>query len=56
MARVSDAFLTIRTEGVVLPHNVLRRIADGDRDLPGLRLEDYGLAPGERLNEAISRS
>lgn len=56
MARVTEAFVTIRTEGAILPPDVLRRIADGDRSLPGLRAEDYGLAPGERLNEAISRS
>ena len=51
-----DAFLTIRTEGAILPPDVLRRIAGGDPDVPGLRSEDYGLAPGEKLNEAIARS
>ena len=48
-------FSTIKTEGAILPADLLQRIADG-RDLDGLRPEDYHLGARERLNEAISRS
>jgi hypothetical protein len=48
-------FTTVKTEGGLLPADLLQRIADG-RDLPGLRAEDYHLLPGERLNEAINRA
>jgi hypothetical protein len=51
-----DLFLTVRTEGGLLPSDLLQSIAAGDRDVQGLRPEDYGLAPGEKLNEAIARS
>ncbi|MCL6640867.1 MAG: SAM-dependent methyltransferase, partial [Candidatus Rokubacteria bacterium] len=51
-----DTFTTVRSEGGILPPDLLRRIADGDPSLGGLRAEDYHLAAGERLNEAINRS
>ena len=59
MARTaaSDArFVTARSEGGLLPPDLLARIAGSDPDLGGLRPEDYGLARGERLNEAIARA
>lgn len=49
-------FTDIRTEGALLPVDILERIRRGDADLGGLRSEDYHLGPGEKLNEAISRS
>jgi hypothetical protein len=49
-------FATIRTEGGLLPSDLLARVAAGDRDLPGLAPVDYHLAAGERLGEAITRS
>lgn len=51
-----DIFATIRTEGSLLPADILQRIAEGDGDLEGLKPTDYHLVEGERLNEAISRS
>jgi hypothetical protein len=51
-----DLFRTIRTEGALLPVDLLQRVAAGDRDLPGLRAEDYHLGSSEPLNEAIVRS
>ncbi len=49
-------FTTVKTEGGILPADLLQRIAEG-RDLDGLRPEeDYHLFPGERLNEAINRA
>lgn len=55
MARRSEPFITVRTEGGILPADLLQRIVEGDRQLGGLRPEDYHLS-GERLNEAITRS
>lgn len=47
-------FTTVKTEGGILPADLLGRIAAGEID--GLKPTDYHLAPNERLNEAISRS
>lgn len=49
-------FSAVRTEGGLLPVDLLERVRSMDPDLPGLRPEDYGLAPGERINDAIVRS
>lgn len=49
-------FETIRSEGGLLPADVLLRIREADKVLGGLRGEDYGLPPNEPLNEAIVRS
>ena len=54
--RTRDLFTTVRTEGGLLPADLLQRIAAGDSDLEGLKPSDYHLAGGERLNEAISRA
>ena len=48
-------FTTVKTEGAILPADLLQRIADG-KDLDGLTPADYHLAPNERLNEAINRA
>ena len=50
-----NLFTTIRTEGAILPADLLGRVAEGDKGLEGLRPEDYHLS-GEKLNEAINRS
>jgi len=49
-----STFTAVKTEGGLLPADVLQRIAEG-RDLERLRPEDYHLS-GERLNEATTRS
>ncbi len=41
-------FTTIRTEGAILPADLLQRIAEGDAALGGLAPEAYHLAAGER--------
>ncbi|HEX4680481.1 MAG TPA: N-6 DNA methylase [Gaiellaceae bacterium] len=51
-----DQFETIRTEGALLPADLLQRVRERDKELGGLRGEDYGLPPNEPLNEAIVRS
>ena len=52
----TSAFVSVRTEGGLLPVDLLRRVSRMDPDLGGLRGEDYGLAPGERVTDAIVRS
>ena len=54
--RRHSPFATVRTEGAILPADLLERVAAGDRSLGGLAPTDYGLAPGESLGEAASRS
>jgi hypothetical protein len=49
-------FLTLHTEGALLPVDLLQRILASDKDLDGLSPEDYHLSGGEKLNEAINRA
>jgi Eco57I restriction-modification methylase len=48
-------FATIRTEGAILPSELLERIAKG-RDFKGLTPESYHVLAGQKLNEVIERS
>lgn len=54
--RWREIFTTVRTEGGLLPPDLLVRIAAGDKELGGLRFQDYHLAAGERINEAVTRA
>ncbi len=54
--RSQEIFPTIRTEGGLLPADLLEKIAAGDNSIKGLDPSDYHLVAGERLNESISRS
>ena len=56
MARRGQNFQTIRSEGGLLPADLLRRVLDPTAKLDGTRPEDYGLPHGERLNEVITQS
>ncbi len=56
MARNTQDFQAIRSEGALLPPDLLRRIIDPGMKLEGTRPEDYGLPAGERLNELITQS
>lgn len=56
MSKRSTVFNTIRTEGAILPAELLQRIVSGDSTLEGLKSTDYHLSPSERLNEAATRS
>ena len=49
------AFTTIKTEGGILPPDLLQRIAEG-HGIEGLAPEAYHLFSGERLNEAINHA
>lgn len=55
MQTTRDVFSTVRSEGSLLPPDLLRRIAAGDEGLGGLAPADYHLV-GEKLNEAVNRS
>ncbi len=48
-------FTTVRSEGAILPVDLLQRIAQGDTTLGGLTPDAYHLS-GEKLNEAINRA
>ena len=56
MTRRADAFQTIHSEGGLLPPDLLRRLLEPKAALPGTQPADYGLAPGERLNEVLTQS
>ncbi len=56
MPKRSSIFNTVRTEGAILPAELLQRIVSGDATLEGLKPTDYHLSPGERLGEAATRS
>lgn len=55
MARASD-FQTIRSEGGLLPPDLLLRVLDPRGKLEGTSPESYGMPQGERLNEVITQS
>ncbi|MGG6268522.1 Eco57I restriction-modification methylase domain-containing protein [Leptolyngbya sp. AN03gr2] len=54
--RSKNVFTTVRTEGAILPADLLQRIVEGSKDLEGLSPTSYHLLEGEKLNEAINRS
>ena len=56
VARRDQDFQTIRSEGGLLPLDLLRRVLDPQSQLPGTAPDDYGLPAGERLNEVITQS
>ncbi len=56
MARRTNDFQTIHSEGGLLPPDLLRRVLDPKEKLDGTRPEDYGLPQSERLNEIITQS
>ncbi|MHB2018085.1 MAG: Eco57I restriction-modification methylase domain-containing protein, partial [Candidatus Xenobia bacterium] len=49
-----NSFVSVQTEGAILPVDLLQRIAN--RKLDGLGEADYHVTPGQKLNEAISDS
>jgi len=56
MSRRNLQFSSVRTEGGLLPQDVLSRIQAGDKDLPGLTPESYHLGQHERIGEAVNRA
>ena len=53
--KTRNPFTTIHTEGALLPSDLLQRVLENDKSLPGLSPDGYHLS-GEKLNEAINRS
>ena len=47
-AKIRDIFTTIRTEGAILPVDILQRIAEGDGNLEGIKPQDYHLSENEK--------
>jgi N-6 DNA Methylase len=56
MTRRDNEFQTISSEGGLLPPDLFRRVLDPNAKLEGTAPSDYGLPPGERLNEGITQS
>ncbi|QQS46354.1 MAG: N-6 DNA methylase [Acidobacteriota bacterium] len=54
--RHRQLFTSIRTEGAILPADLLQRIDSLDHGLGGLSPEDYHLPAGVKLNEAVNQS
>ncbi|MCK6591348.1 MAG: hypothetical protein L6Q76_27665, partial [Polyangiaceae bacterium] len=55
-ARTLLAFQAVRTEGGLLPHDILQRIALEDKSLTGLSPEAYHLDSGERFRDTVNRA
>ena len=57
MARQRTAtFTTIRTEGGLLPSDLLSGVASLDKAIPGISIADYHLVKGENLGNRITES
>ena len=56
--RQRNGFLSVRTEGALLPADLLERLVSpgGSKDIPGLGPESYHLLPRERIAEATNRA
>lgn len=54
MAKPSEQYQTVRTEGALLPSDILQTIAA--LKVEGVSPENYHLPPGTKLNEAIAHS
>lgn len=53
--KARDIFATVTTEGSALPPDILQRVADLDKELPGLTPAAYHLA-SEKISEATNRA
>src|SRR5712691_9041461 len=57
MARTAQsAFVTVRSDGGLLPPDLLARLAAQDAELRGRTQADNGLGKGERLTEAAAQA
>jgi len=54
--RSQSAFQTVKAEGALLPADLLKRVADGDKEIEGLSPESYHLDPADKINEATNRA
>lgn len=51
-----STYTSVASMGGLLPTDLLERVRAGDRGLEGTSVESYGLVPGERLSDQITRS
>jgi hypothetical protein len=56
MQSLEKTLTCIKTEGAILPSDLLTKIATGHADIEGLKETDYYLVAGEKLSDAVSRS
>jgi hypothetical protein len=56
MPRRPRDYQGVRSEGGLLPPDILQRLTDPQRPLEGLEPHSYGLHQSERLNDAITQS
>jgi Eco57I restriction-modification methylase len=54
--RSQSSFQTVKTEGALLPADLLKRVSDGDKEIEGLSPECYHLDPTDKINEATNRA
>ena len=54
--RTQSSFQTVKTEGALLPADLLKRVSDGDKEIEGLSPESYHLDPTDKINEATNRA
>jgi hypothetical protein len=54
--RTQSAFLTVKTEGALLPADLLKRLSEGDKEIEGLSPESYHLDPSDKINEATNQA
>jgi N-6 DNA Methylase len=54
--RSTFEFTSVRSEGAILPPDLLARVAAEDTSLDGLSPADYHLDKGEQIREAVSRA
>ena len=56
MSRASNQFSSVKTEGGLLPQDMLARIQAGDPVLLGMKAETYHLGANERIGEATNQA
>ena len=56
MSRRNDLFASVKTEGALLTSDLLKRVAEGSREVEGIKPADYHLPDNERISTAVSRA
>ncbi|MCP5056571.1 MAG: N-6 DNA methylase [bacterium] len=56
MSRGNHQFSSVKTEGGLLPQDILARIQSGDPELEGTKAETYHLGAHERIGEAANQA
>ena len=54
--RSKSMFATAKSEGAILPGDLLQKIVDGSAHIEGVDPESYHLTKTERVNEAATRA